>query len=736
MLSPSRFRPCLLAAMVAASAAQMSAQVSAESESVLALEEIVVTAQKREQSLQDVPISVVAYGTEQLAAQGIDDLTDIAATVPNLVVNSFNNDPSAVRLFIRGVGQNDVQLTQDPSVALYLDGVYIGTSFGTGFEGVDVERLEVLRGPQGTLYGRNATGGAVNIVTRRASTSGLEFQQDFSTGNAGLFKSRTMVNLPLTDTLAAKVNYLISERDGFIENTGLGVDFGSEERDSVVIDLTWQASDALTLDYRYEKASMHDSQNFEQITLLNPDAFLFPFVNITDVSAERLDSASSLREIELNDLEITGHTLNADWELNDSLTFKSITAYREFSNRSKSDTLTGLEGNGAIFSGAASSNDIRTNFQQLSQEFQLLGDYDRINYVAGLYLYQDEADSTTAAIQLGQPRDTDTTATENKSIALFGEATYTPLALDERLHVTLGARYSVDNRKALRTNMNLAMPIDNAQYDKDFTNFNPSLTLSFDLNESMNVYAKAVSGFKSGGTSQRSANAILFAQGIEEEEIVSYELGFKGHLWEQRMSLNAAVFSMNIDGAQVSVQTGATPGERDFLAVDGNSIKGLEVDATILLLEGLTLNAGYSYLDTQLGVNQLESPAGTFEFIDEYSFSPKNSYNIGLNYKVDLDNGTLAASTSYSYQGDFAASTAVLSSVDHDAYGLLGASLAWSEIKFGQGSGHYKLLLWGKNLADEKYTTGGGSSWSVFGAQNVLTFGDPRSFGLTASYIY
>jgi len=156
MLTPSRFKPCLLAAMVAASAAQMSAQVSAESESVLALEEVVVTAQKREQTLQDVPISVVAFSTDQLAAQGIDDLTDIAATIPNLVVNSFNNDPSAVRLFIRGVGQNDVQLTQDPSVALYLDGVYIGTSFGTGFEGVDIERLEVLRGPQGTLYGRNA----------------------------------------------------------------------------------------------------------------------------------------------------------------------------------------------------------------------------------------------------------------------------------------------------------------------------------------------------------------------------------------------------------------------------------------------------------------------------------------------------------------------------------------------------------------------------------------------------
>jgi len=736
MLMPSRFKPCLLATLVAASAASMSSQVFAEGEQYLALEEIVVTAQKREQSLQDVPISVVAYGTDQLAAQGIDDLTDISATVPNLVVNTFNNDPSAVRLFIRGVGQNDVQLTQDPSVALYLDGVYIGTSFGTGFEGVDVERLEVLRGPQGTLYGRNATGGAVNIVTRRASLDALEFQQDFSTGNAGLFKSRTMVNVPLTDTLAAKVNYLVSERDGFIENTGLGADFGSEERDSAVIDLVWQASDSLTVDYRYEKAEMHDSQNFEQITELNPDALLFGFTNINQWSPERLDSVSSLREIQRNNLEITGHTLQADWQLSDGLTLKSITAYREFDNHSYGDPLSTLEGDGVIYSGAASLNEVNTSFSQLSQELQLLGDYDRLNYVAGLYLYSDEADGSLENIQLGQVRDIDTTHTENKSIALFGEATYTPEVLDERLRLTLGARYSVDNRKALRTNLNLAEPIINAEYDKDFTNFNPSLTLSFDLNESMNVYAKVVSGFKSGGTSQRSANAILFAQGIDEEEIISYELGFKGSLWEQRAQLNVAVFSMDIDGAQTSVQTGSTPGQRDFLAIDGNRIQGLEVDATLLLMEGLTLNAGYSYLDTQLGADQLESPAGTFEFIDNYTYSPKNSYNLGLNYRVGLSNGQLAASTSYSYQGDFASSTNQALNVNHEAYGLWGASLAWSEIKLGQSSGDYKLLLWAKNLTDEKYTVGGGTSWSPFGAQKLLTFGDPRSFGLTASYNY
>ncbi|MCZ6830169.1 MAG: TonB-dependent receptor, partial [Gammaproteobacteria bacterium] len=170
------------------------------------LEEVLVTAQKREQSLQDVPISVAVLGEDMLRTRGIDTLTDIGANVPNLFVNPVNNTPTSVRMFIRGIGQNDVQLTQDPSVALYLDGVYVGTSIGSGFEGVDVARLEILRGPQGTLYGRNASGGAVNIVTRRASVDSWDFRQDLTVGILGVFKANSVINAPMFDKAAVKLN--------------------------------------------------------------------------------------------------------------------------------------------------------------------------------------------------------------------------------------------------------------------------------------------------------------------------------------------------------------------------------------------------------------------------------------------------------------------------------------------------------------------------------------------------
>ena len=357
--------------------------------------------------------------------------------------------------------------------------------------------------------------------------------------------------------------------------------------------------------------------------------------------------------------------------------------------------------------------------------------------MAGLYYYQDEARSLAVDnLTLGNPRELDTTSTENTSLALFGEATYTPDLMDQRWHVTVGARVSEDNRKAERSNLNIAVPIVNGEYDKDFSNFNPALTVGFDLNDSMNVYGKVVSGFKSGGTSQRSANAVLFAEGFDEEEILSYEVGFKGDFWNQRARLNAALFSMDIDGLQSSVQTGSTPGERDFLPIDNNTVDGMELDLSLLLTEGLTLSAGYSYLDTELGADSVDSPAGTFMFTDGFAYAPENSYNVGLEYFTALPNGDLAMTINYSYQDEFLSSINAEDEFVHDDHGMLGASLSWSYIKLSQLDGSFKLLLWGKNLTDEEYTVSGGRAWEVFGTGEVLTFGDPRTYGLTLSYVY
>ena len=701
-------------------------------QSALVLEEVVVTAQKREQSLQDVPISVAVLGEEALQIRGIDTLTDIGANVPNLYVNSVPNSPTSVRMFIRGIGQNDVQLTQDPSVALYLDGVYVGTSIGSGFEGVDVARLEVLRGPQGTLYGRNATGGAVNIVTRRANVEEWEFRQVLTGGNLGVFKANTVLNAPISDKAAVKLNYFHTERDELVENKGPGENFGMKDNDSLVLDVRLDATPDLSFDYRYEKAKGENSQRFEQVTETGPGR-VAAFTTITQDSPDRLDDVTSFREIVKNDLEIDAHTLSITWEASETMTVKSITAWRELDNEYFSDPLSTSEMT-EPFSGAPSYAVSEASFEQFSQEIQLLGSTDSLDYVMGLYYYEDDSSQDADGSEiLGRARPTDFSTAENESLAVFGQFTYVPEIMERRWQITVGGRYSEDNRKAFRDNQITGFTAD---YDEDFSNFTPSLTVGFDINDNSNVYGKVVSGFKSGGTSQRSANEELFAAGFDEEDILSYEIGYKGDFWDRRARLNVAAFYMELDGLQASIQTGSTPGDRDFLPIDDNTIEGLELDLTLLLTESLSFNFNYGYLDTEMGEDSVDSPAGTFFFTDVFAYAPETSYSASLDYSVPLDNGNLGFNLNYAYQDEVTASINANDGAAIDDYDVWGAAAIWSDIYLGNIPGSLKFMLWGKNLGDEEYKTIAIGAWNAFGATEVSTFGDPRTYGLTVSYIY
>ncbi len=707
----------------------------------LALEEVVVTAQKRTESLQDVPISVATFNQQQLEMRVIDDLKDIGADIPNMYVNPFNNDPTAIRLFIRGLGQNDIQITQDPSVALYIDGVYVGTSFGTGFEGVDIERLEVLRGPQGTLYGRNATGGAVNIITRRASTEALEFRQNVTAGNLDKFQSKTILNIPLGDAFATKLQYLYSERDGYVDNDGPGEDFGREDRQSAVADLHWDASDRLTLDYRFEYAENEDTQRLEQVRQLDDSGFLAGLTTFTDdVSNDFLDDVTSFRNIVKNDQELKAHTLWAEWEFRDDMTLRSITGYRDLDSTTYGDALATATGDyTAIGQGVGAPNVgiFGLDYEQFSQEFQLLGSMDQVDYVAGLYYFEDEGDAdSTQSVRAGVSNVTDITKTDNDSYAAYAQADWNPDLMDRRWTFTLGARYSKDNRKADRNNQT-ALPPFTGSYDEDFDNFNPSGTITYDINDDMNVYGKVVTGYKSGGTSTRSANAELFQQGFDEEDIISYELGYKGTFWDSRARLAAAIFYMDIDGLQSSVQTDpVTPAGRDFLPVDDNEVQGAEFELDLLLMEGLTFTAAYGYLDTELGQDKIETPIGDVELIDEFSQAPEHSYTLALDYNRSLAMGELGLNINWGWQDDSNTSVNASDNTVIEDYGLLGAALRWSDIRFTGMAGAFQVLVWGKNLTDEEYGLVNTAAWTTFGASNVQTFGDPRTYGVTLSYLY
>lgn len=735
-----------------------------------ALEEIIVTAEKREESLQDVPISIAAFSQDALEKLGITDIKGLASKVPNVLINEFTGSATTVRLFIRGVGQNDVQVTQDPSVALYMDGVYIGSSVGTAFDTADIARIEVLRGPQGTLYGRNATGGAINLITNQADPGGLSFKQTLTAGNLDLLRSRTILNLPITDSTAVKLAYSVAERDGFVENDGNGEDWGIEDRDNFTGDFHWDVSDAQMLDYKFERSTIEDTSRLSQLLRFNSSAdnagiivFANPELdargNPVDVSEDRLDDATAYDKQLKGDVEINAHTLNYAWEINDELMFKSITGYRDvdaFTQNAQTPT-TSILGIFSVTNGKPS-----TDFKQFSQEFQLLGDTDTLSWVSGLYYYEDESDEDNGGDSNGSENIpegelVDFTSTDNTSIALFGQATWSPESLQGRWHFTLGARYSDDNRKAHRDNNRISygfggapstVPAFVANYDKDFSKFNPSFTVEYDLGDFSKVYGKVVTAYKSGGTSQRSTSESNFKQGFDEEDLVSYELGYKGDLADSRVRINAALFHMTYDDYQQSVQTGRSPGERDFINIEDAEITGLEFDFSVAISDELTGTLSYGYLDSSFGPNTVtfnrvddDSDTGfsdvTLQLTDTVALAPEHSATVALDYNRAMSYGVISANLNAQYQDETNSGVTIPTS-DLDDRTVVGLTLGLSEIDLGGDRGHLNVLLWGKNLLDEEYYVGNirQEAFDTLGLLGLATFGDPRTYGITLEYQY
>ncbi|MCP4468385.1 MAG: TonB-dependent receptor [Halieaceae bacterium] len=735
-----------------------------------ALEEIIVTAEKRAESLQDVPISIVAFSQDRLEQLGINDIKGLASTVPNLLVQEFTGSSTTVRLFIRGVGQNDVQITQDPSVALYMDGVYIGSSVGTAFETADTERIEVLRGPQGTLYGRNATGGAINIITRPADTEALDFRQSLQVGNYGLFRSSSILNLPITDNTAVKFAYTAYDRDGIVDNKGRGADFGIEDRNTFIGDFHWTISDRQALDYKYEHSSTKDTARLSQALgfdrsqpLASAIVFENPEVdaagNPVEATDDRLDEATSFDFQEKGDNKIKAYTLNYALEINETLSFKSITGYRDlngFTQNAQAPTA-------ALFGDLTITNGLpQTDFNQFTQELQLLGETDALTWVGGLFYYEDDGEENQPGNSGGTENLppgvlVDFTKTKNSSAAIFGQATWTPAALNDRWHFTLGARYSDDSRKATRDNNRVSFTLGQpngiepfrAKYDKDFSKFNPSVTVQYDLNEFSNVYAKAVSAYKSGGTSQRSTSRANFEMGFDEEDLVSYEVGYKGDLLNGRLRLNGAIFYMEYDDYQQSVPTGNNAGERDFINIDDANIKGLEWDISAAITDEITASLNYGYLDTSFGPSSVSylaldatSPDGTSTvteiLTDDLALAPKHSATLSLEYTRPVSIGVFNANINVLYQ-DSTNSGVTVPTGYMDERTLVGANLTLSQVQLGREYGELKIMLWGKNLLDEEYYIGNirQTQFDQLGfSYGVATFGDPLTYGVTLEYQY
>jgi iron complex outermembrane receptor protein len=687
------------------------------------LEEVVVTAQKRSESLRDVPISVIALSSTALESINVRNFLDLGFAVPDLRLSQFPFGSLQTRLFIRGIGNNDVQVTEDPAVGVYEDGVYIARSTGLAFELGDVERVEVLRGPQGTLYGRNTIGGAINIVNKRP-TGELGFTGSASVGNLDYLRFMGKVDLPAVSGLATSVTGFYTQRGGLVENTGVGHDFGQYQRTGVRFAANWKASDSFSAYFTYEHTDDWNTLYYYQAQTVEPGYEAF-----VSGSEDRITRASLAEPVKPSTLKLDGSALTLEWNAGEA-TLRSITGYRDFHANMYMD-----------FSANPNLTFFRVNPQdtrhhQFSEELQFLGAaFDkRLEYIVGAYYFNEGAqqiDDYDAGAFFITHR---VVHASNESEALFANLTY---KFTSRWALTVGGRYSKDKRDAEKYSADYTVPdpvtgVPPFTFDgvgsHSYSKFNPSANVSFKVNEKVNTYVKVVTGYRSGGFGTGSASKADFERGFKPEELVSYELGLKLEGLDNRLQFNTAIFTTKYKDTLIDIAVLGAPQYVASFNAGKATVSGAELDLTVLPYESLRLDVNYAYLHAKY--DEVIDPQTGTNITDRYALpdAPKNSFNVTAQQRLaEISAGHFDLSLNYSWQ-DAVVTTAPVA--DHPgaripAYGLMNARLSFET---AGSRGHYIFSLWARNLLDEDYLIDSVGSFPF--TTSLAGHGAPRTYGL------
>ncbi|MBA6411790.1 TonB-dependent receptor [Parahaliea sp. F7430] len=731
-----------------------------------ALEEIVVTAQKREQSLQDTPIAITAFGTDDLQNMSIDDLGDLATFAPNVMISPAPTNTGKAVVAIRGSVTSNPAITWEPTVGLYLDGVYVGKFSGNVMNISELERVEVLRGPQGTLYGKNTISGAINFITVQPSG---EFGGSLRAG-AGNYDYREIAGSLDTATLSlgdlgqlmAKISGGIERRDPLYDNVNARQGpvihplFGTEiqpnppgnsghnelDKASARLDVLWDATERLALRYTLNYAEADNTPGKAQLTAIDPTDTTFGFplpAGIEKYLSDEDDnlSKSSTDAPEYEKFDSTSHSFFATYNLGEVGSLGEVVVNYIFNTR-ELDFRQTLDNDGTPFS-LFHSIDQKEIYEQLSHEIQLTGATERTDWVLGLYYFDEEADvldplapfNEVLEPLLGAP-----ILLENQygfsaeQLAVYGQLEWRPPILDDRLSTTLGLRWTREKKDAY-----VIHPGDFSVSANDkWTNVAPTFIVTYDIATDINAYAKYSRGWKAGGFNGESNDPVAFSQGYDPQEVDAIELGIKSRWLDGALQLNAAAFYNDETDLQLSVFTSGAGASSEVRNAGEATKRGFELELAYQVNADLLLSANYGYLDVEYKeFKEFDPVIGAV--VDksgekDIQYAPENTLNLSIDYTFARGHwGELRGYMNYSYVDDYVpyvnpsqnASSAI------DSRGLLNARLTLAEIPLSNAT--LELALWGKNLSDEEYRL----NTVPFGTWTASYFGDPRTYGVQAN---
>jgi iron complex outermembrane receptor protein len=742
------------------------------------LEEIVVTARKREEALQTVPLSVTAFSGAKLDKMNITSVTALGNVVPNLSVTPGNSFVGGIEIGIRGIIEQDTILTNDSPIALYLDGVLIARNNGVPLDFVDLERVEVLRGPQGTLFGRNTTGGAVNIVTKGpANEFGISQKIDYASNNE--VTTRTVIDSGEIGPygLKAKFAWQHHQMDGWIQNTltkNPDEWGGADDTDSLYLTVRASPTDSLDVDLHADYTSKSTVLLPYQITYMQPTGIAYfsqsskfggdPLV----ISPNYLGSRPTYPVGPRSTLESLGYSLTLNYAFNDALNLKSITAYRSM-GMSTHESLSGqgnlkqfaLDGTtfaplgivpvtpyNVLCTGQSQDSCDNQHQYQFSEEFQASGTISDFKYTAGLYYFTEHVGDydpqtytfvLSPAVGININADDDFVG-QSTSYAAFAQGTYTPPILNENLDFTGGLRYTRDEKNVRVGIDKISLPAGYRALGHRFQALSGDFTANYHFTSDIMGYLRFANAYKAGGFNARDPGP-----GYQPEYANNFEGGIKSDLFDKRLRLNADVFYTDYSNKQIST----------FVAVAGNSTPqtitinaasatylGGELEATILPIDHVEIDLSFGYTDPEFQQFPYQpvanGPILNIAKIAKFPYFSKESFNAGFQYTFDpMPLGDLSARVDFAYKSGEVFHPNPLqdplnSTIASQALTDLGANITLAHVPLNYGNAELKVEVYGRNLLNQHWRTQG-IDFSAFapGGFGIDVYNRPRTIGFS-----